>query len=77
MHPLHMGGLASELNWLVAQEILHRWHPDWCNRRPRLRCYKWLHRIHHAVNRLSDVISTTSPPPLVSSHSLDTPHYNY
>jgi len=70
------GGLASELCWLVAQKILHSWHPNWCDRRPRLCRYRWLHRIHHPVNRLRDVIRTTTPPPPVSNHSLDTPHHN-
>jgi len=53
-------GFASKLRWLVAQEVLHSWHPNWCNRRSRLRCYRCLHRIHHPVN--SSTMSSTPLP---------------
>ena len=67
------GGFASKLRRLVAHEVLHRHRPNRGNHRPRLSCNK-LHRVHHPMDCVRNLICpnivSTSP----ISHCLCTPH---
>jgi len=67
------GGLASELHRLMTHEILHCHWSDWWDHRPRLRCNR-VHRVHHPMDRIRNLIrpSIISASPI--SHCLCTPH---
>jgi len=75
-HPsicLVRSGLARELGRPVFHEILHGYWPSRCHYSSGWRRYG-LHRVHHTMDRLSYVISSSGVPPPPVSHSSCTPH---
>jgi len=67
------GSFACKFCRLVTHEVLHCHWSDRGNHRPRLRCRR-LHRVHHPMDCIGNLInpSIIHAPPI--SHCLHTPH---
>jgi len=73
---LVQGGLASELSWPMPHEIFHSHGMSRCDSDSGLCCIR-LHRVHHPMNRMSNLISPSIIPPSFVCQSLGTPHFSW